>query len=407
MSLLPDTSTGNFNMRETGLDYSHTTGIHSGEESESPLDDGQGFDGTSGLPLDYPSSVLSTPLQTGPFLSEISPNEGDETPFLEDQIFNAERIVDSTGCQTPFPGDLSTWSDYKPKDVSKPKDSFFRDTIPFESIVADFEGIEMRVDVDIQANIERGFLVREGRWTCYRRNYFSVACSFSLCPSIYRVPLYICRSNYDRLLIQGFAMALSATVGDEPDDSQLLFQYDSSRSDKSKSKPKPRIQFGKATTVKGKTRNHQNDHQLVLDLYAKALDTTTQLSFWVLIARRPSEPIVVRGRSPKYYDDNEEDGKNGGREGGIKSSSEVIYPGPTDLGSQHWATAANPRDPIERGKCNEQKLEGHTLSSNDGLPAPEWLFLDSGNVDHDFLDELDTCWMQAMSKEWSDNMGDL
>lgn len=352
-------------------------------------------------------------------MSEISRNEGDETPFLEDQILNAAQIVDSTACQNSFPGDLSTWSDYKPKGVSKPKDSFFRDTIPFESIVADFEGIEMKVDIDIQANIERGFLVREGRWTCYRRNYFSVACSFSLCPSIYRIPLYICRNNYDRLPIQGFAMALSATVGDEPDDSQLLFQYDSSRNDKSKSKPKPvclqdmtphifeRIQFGKATTVKGKTRNHQNDHQLVLDLYAKVLDTTTQLPFWVLIARRPSEPVVVRGRSPKYYDDNEEDGKNGGRQGGIKNSSEAIYPGPTDLGSQHWATAANPSDPIERGKCNEQKLEGHTLSPNDGLPAPEWLFLDSGNVDHDFLDELDTCWIKAMSKEWSDNLGDL
>lgn len=352
-------------------------------------------------------------------MSELSRNEGDETPFLEDQILNAAQIVDSTGCQNPFPGDLSTWSDYKPKGVSKPKDSFFRSTIPFESIVADFEGIEMKVDVDIQANIERGFLVREDRWTCYRRNYFSVACSFSLCPSIYRIPLYICRNNYDRLPIQGFAMVLSATVGDEPDDSQLLFQYDSSRSDKSKSKPKPvclqdmtphifeRIQFGKATTVKGKTRNHQNDHQLVLDLYAKALDPTTQLPFWVLIARRPSEPVVVRGRSPKYYDDNEEDGKIGGREGGIKNSSEAMNPGPTDLGSQNWATAANPSDPIERGKCNEQKLEGHTLSPNDGLSAPEWLFLDSGNVDHDFLDELDTCWMKAMSNEWSDNLGDL
>lgn len=366
------------------------------------------------------NSVFSSSPQTQGFLPPFTQNGVCETPFVEDQTLNTAQTDDQAGNHNPFLGDLSTWFHNQPKGVSNPNNSFFKETILLESIVADFEGNEMMVNTEIQANIERGFMVCDDQWTCYRRNYFSVACSFGLCPSlISEIPLYICRNNHERLSIQGFAMTLSATASDGSDDSQVLVQYDSTRNDKCKKTPRPvslppmiphvfeRIQFRKATIVKGKGRHHQNNHHLVLDLYAEALDITTQRPCWILVARRPSEPIVVRGRSPKYYHDKEDDFQDRGLEGEINSSSETCHPGPLDLNFQHWATAGCV-NPLEgRGKGNEKRSEGLTLSSNQEPPAPECPFQDSGNASHDFLGELNTFWVEAMSKEWKDTLESL
>lgn len=41
---------------------------------------------------------------------------------------------------------------------------------------------KQRVEPDIHAQFHKGFFQVAGTWTCYRRNYFSVSCSFSLWP---------------------------------------------------------------------------------------------------------------------------------------------------------------------------------------------------------------------------------
>src|SRR5690349_8950521 len=43
-------------------------------------------------------------------------------------------------------------------------------------------GQRHRIDPSINAIIDKGFFQSDGQWTCYRRNYFSVICSYSLFP---------------------------------------------------------------------------------------------------------------------------------------------------------------------------------------------------------------------------------
>jgi meiosis-specific transcription factor NDT80 len=66
----------------------------------------------------------------------------------------------------------------------------------------------------IEANIEKGFFYSNDQcWTCYRRNYFSVQCSYSLSPYLPSQALFLNRSgSRGQEQIQAMAMTLSAAV---------------------------------------------------------------------------------------------------------------------------------------------------------------------------------------------------
>lgn len=66
---------------------------------------------------------------------------------------------------------------------------------------------------EIHARVDKGFFLSDRDWTCYRRNYFSVVCSYSLLPTTYSLPLYLRRtpgSAPEHVL--AFAMCISAVV---------------------------------------------------------------------------------------------------------------------------------------------------------------------------------------------------
>ena len=62
---------------------------------------------------------------------------------------------------------------------------------------------------EIAANIQKGFFKVEQKWTCYRRNYFTVACSFSLKPSSGENRFYLLLDGRMRS-INDFAVSISA-----------------------------------------------------------------------------------------------------------------------------------------------------------------------------------------------------
>ncbi|KAK4943415.1 hypothetical protein LTR66_014608, partial [Elasticomyces elasticus] len=86
----------------------------------------------------------------------------------------------------------------------------FNDPEHFLEIYCDGQPVVPR----IEAKIEKGFFVSPERvWTCYRRNYFSVVCSYLLTPHIGHGRLYIKRgSKGSQELIQALGMRLSAAV---------------------------------------------------------------------------------------------------------------------------------------------------------------------------------------------------
>ena len=69
------------------------------------------------------------------------------------------------------------------------------------------------VTPDIHAKVEKGFFMAaaEQKWTCYRRNYFSVQGNFTLTPSIANGRLYIMRNGGSEQ-VQAMGMRLAAAV---------------------------------------------------------------------------------------------------------------------------------------------------------------------------------------------------
>lgn len=78
-------------------------------------------------------------------------------------------------------------------------------------------GTPIRVErVDVECIIDKGFFLSEGEWTCYRRNYFSCICAFSLdLPNVESLSLRYkpsdSGSTYD---VFAFAMTITAVVSD-------------------------------------------------------------------------------------------------------------------------------------------------------------------------------------------------
>lgn len=237
----------------------------------------------------------------------------------------------------------------------------FEDTNVLETIVADYgDGSRPQVvKPGIQANFGKNFFASEGKWTCYRRNYFAVSCSFSLHPFT-SMPLYVRLADQTQQPIRGYAMGISAIVNGQFGDTRELVQHTPKRDKKSERKPAKitlhptpppslttgsndgshgafglgsqslnynssfkaatqptqqpptsytfeRIQFQKATANNGKRRAQQQFYNLVVELYAEITNPVSGESQWIPIARRHSHPMVVRGRSPGHYKDGRRD----------------------------------------------------------------------------------------------------
>lgn len=248
--------------------------------------------------------------------------------------------------------------------VSHPQDAPpFSDTAILQSIVSGNQTIKP----EIQAKIHKGFFQVDEKWTCYRRNYFSVSCSFSLVPYLHG-PLYLKFTDHSTERILSFAMSISAIVNAQYGEIRELVQHTPKRDKQSERKPgkvvlqpshppplvlgpgttgvgsqhgfplaasppsamsvdyaapygstpqasQPptqhtfeRIQFQKATANNGKRRAQQQYYNLVVELYAEITNPVGgEDTQWMKIARRISHPMVVRGRSPGHYKDGRRD----------------------------------------------------------------------------------------------------
>lgn len=213
---------------------------------------------------------------------------------------------------------------------------------------------------EISANIQKGFFLVDCKWTCYRRNYFAVACSFSFKHSMAETPYYLNR-NGQREMIHQFGVSITAKTASAPNcesEARSLVQHTPKRDKATESVPGrhhiapmphssvggnsvfhgtnslyqgqhmpgtmmsayigyengtanaiptnhtfERIQFQKATANNGKRRAQQQYFLVVVELSASVGRGHGDES-WVLIATKESEPMVVRGRSPGHYKDN-------------------------------------------------------------------------------------------------------
>ncbi|KAE8552790.1 hypothetical protein EYB25_004169 [Talaromyces marneffei] len=203
----------------------------------------------------------------------------------------------------------------------------------------------------IHAKIHKGFFQADDKWTCYRRNYFSVSCSFTFQPFLTNGTFYLQTQDQRMEPIIDWAMSISAVVNASENEIRELVQHTPKRDKQSERRPEQvrlrpqppyflgsnmagsgphspmygmgqqmdfppygmtpqqpptqhtfeRIQFQKATANNGKRRAQQQYYNLVVELHALVNQQNGQ--HWEKIARRISDPMVVRGRSPGHYKD--------------------------------------------------------------------------------------------------------
>ncbi|KAI1881449.1 hypothetical protein JX265_000275 [Neoarthrinium moseri] len=219
------------------------------------------------------------------------------------------------------------------------------------------------VKIDIHGTIDKGFFLSDGEWTCYRRNYFSCICSYSLTPNVSGIAMqslngiamqYTPNGSATAYDVYEFAMTISAVVAESDSHNIELVQHTPkrdkgpiSRPDRVKLSPKQptptphplggmytdthrlgagssagslygeysqspgghpnehtfeRIQFKQATANNGKRRAAQQYYHLVVELYANVGELGRGAPHeWMKIAQRKSAKMIVRGRSPGHY----------------------------------------------------------------------------------------------------------
>lgn len=255
-------------------------------------------------------------------------------------------------------------------------------------------GSTTRVEIDIQAIIDKGFFLSDGEWTCYRRNYFSCICSYSLTPHFPNATMqFLPTGSATSYQVFGFAMSISAVVSDSDSQSIDLVQHTPKRDkgptakpEKVRLLPKPpqaaqalyqdhsmaggsraiydggysqsgqgpyatdhtfeRIQFKQATANNGKRRAAQQYYHLVVELYVD-VGTQNPGEQFVKIAERKSAKMIVRGRSPGHYQTERRGSTSSGPGGssgmGSYTSSQVLggeYGPSSSLVSNAYSTSA-------------------------------------------------------------------
>ncbi|KAF9886677.1 meiosis-specific transcription factor ndt80 [Aspergillus nanangensis] len=312
---------------------------------------------------------------------------------------------------------------------------------------------------EIQAKIHKGFFLVDDKWTCYRRNYFSVSCSFSLHPWTH-APLFLKFSEQATERILTFSMSISAIVNEQHGEVRELVQHTPKRDKQSERKPgkvilqpspppplvlghgaapvpgqhgftltspagmtidynatynsapqpsQPptqhtfeRIQFQKATANNGKRRAQQQYYNLVVELYAEIANpvggSDTQ---WVKIARRPSHPMVVRGRSPGHYKDGRRDsstsmGPDGGNGGSGDGGGGAVLPPSIGQAARSHLTLLS-YDSSQRGGPHYGRPDYHHMAASDQSSlseSPHISSSSSSNFDigvlNESMDPMDT-----------------
>jgi meiosis-specific transcription factor NDT80 len=202
-------------------------------------------------------------------------------------------------------------------------------------------------------------------WTCYRRNYFSLNCSYTILPALPTGNIHLFQHGVSGAQVYGFAMSIAAvvdgrdgkpielvqhtpkrdkgpqerparvTLSPRPPREHALYGgdgglgsrgglYDSQGFSPNPNQPATeaifeRIQFKNATANNGKRRAAQQYYHLLVELFA---DIGPQHQDpYVKIASRMSAQMVVRGRSPGHYQSerrgsNASAGGSGGSPGG-------------------------------------------------------------------------------------------
>ncbi|KAL4943235.1 hypothetical protein BDV06DRAFT_211269 [Aspergillus oleicola] len=396
---------------------------------------------------DFRSHRVPTLTPRGAFPSLTSLSEIGRGPQYSTSSRPLDCVIDRTSNVMYGPGTMYIDQRGHPPAADAPP---FTDTTPIHNVIS---GNQI-VRPEIAAKIHKGFFQVDDKWTCYRRNYFSISCSFSFPQSVHGPFLLKIDNRSER--IHQFAMSISAIVNGQHNEIRELVQHTPKRDKQSERQPQrvilqpaqtagmvpslgststsghpfslmsqppgieqfsayggapqqpqpptqhtfERIQFQKATANNGKRRAQQQYYNLVVDLYAE-IPSPLGVTEWVKIARRLSHPMVVRGRSPGHYKDGRRDsstsmGPDGGSGGaGDGGGGSVMHP--LGQGSRSHISPLLPFDSGQRGGHGYGRTDYHQMATADQSPLSASPHISSSssstfdiNMMNDPLDPMDS-----------------
>lgn len=184
------------------------------------------------------------------------------------------------------------------------------------------------IDFDIVGVHAKGFMVMDGEWTCYRRNYFSCTASYTLSPLPPQGTTVQLLDHSGRMRsVSAIAIGLSAVLHGEGRAVQLV-KYTAKRDrasavapEKVRLEPRPehmqvdsvwahmvqhtfgRLQFKYATPNNGRRPAPQKYYHLEVELWVDV--GKDQQQEWIKIGYKQSARLIVRGRSPGHYNSQE------------------------------------------------------------------------------------------------------
>lgn len=314
----------------------------------------------------------------------------------------------------------------------------FQDLETMGTIMANGQEIK----ADVEGNIDKGFFLSENEWTCYRRNYFSTVCSFSLTPMPQpQSTIFFCPSKNptEQYQVCGWAMCISAVVSENTHTIELV-QHTPKR-DKGPTHPPEkipmtvklpnthshhglgsypdlgragyadnygnpaqsagpvsehsfeRIQFKQATQNNGKRRAAQQYYHLVLELYADV--GPQKKDRYVKVACRKSAPMIVRGRSPGHYSSERRGSQSSGANNQNFGSYQVMgeYPSNSMLVGPKAFTATYDAHTLVHNSIRQRELPSeHPMTSEEEKAiesAPGYMYYPGVGMDTPQTDRVD------------------
>ncbi|PWA02181.1 hypothetical protein BB558_001682 [Smittium angustum] len=213
-----------------------------------------------------------------------------------------------------------------------PQTSFFNETKHLCEIYN--KDRTKRLNLRLMSKVDKGFFYSEDGWTCYRRNYFQISCSFTVftndglfsgneLPCTFLDMATQTMYQFKDFVVGIFAIDLNCRKPVE------LIQHTAKREKGMQQIPQmqpisideeshisgninnqsavtfKRIQFKNSTVNSNKRNATQQYYMIEVGLFANCTDGSQ-----ILVATNSSKPIVVRGRSPGYYPENHKRGSN-------------------------------------------------------------------------------------------------
>ncbi|KAK5105015.1 hypothetical protein LTS08_001288 [Lithohypha guttulata] len=368
-----------------------------------------GFNGLSmthidgrGAPTQIPAP-LSPPYSYGPMNSSSFPPDFTMARTTYDPTYSyasrpASYDIFRPRPQMPHPFSSTTSSIFPAPPMpaaNRPEGPPFEDTVIIHPLV-NSRGQNLKVDV--LASIPKGFFKVEDKWTCYRRNYFTVSCGFTFKTHSLDSQVFCQRYASQAEHVHGYAVSIAAktaVVNNNDSETRGLVQHTPKRDKATESVPTrhaivptpaqslsnghnishngiytssshhllphgldpfthpngpspqtnytfERIQFQKATANNGKRRAQQQFFHVVVRLEAN-LGRPGGPDEWVIVATQQSHPMVVRGRSPGHYKDSRRDSQTSmDPDGGSGQSGDGHSNFPLHaLGPNHSANMSN------------------------------------------------------------------